>query len=336
MLADHRWTEPLKLREHADYYWRVKQAGQWQVAVCEQVRCKHLRVQSPEYKEHRHRNHEFLNTMLDLSGLKELNILPGSDPRMAVDGRPNIVVLGVGNSGTTIVTKMLHALGWQAADADETFGESVRLRDINESGDFSGAAEYLAGLPQPWAIKDPRLVRTLGRWQPFLLPYKPVLVWVIRDRESVLESKRKRGVPRESASGQYDSQIRQAGRLYAAWTGPKCWIEYERLADAVGLWRDGNGKLSRDRAREIAVRLGTELTEAELDRLYDVACEFAGDEWKYVGQDAGGLWMVASGLPAGVRLVCEGVRADVVERVRVVRGEFVGNGFAKRPPVGRT
>ena len=36
-------------------------------------------------------------------------------------------------------------------------------------------------------------------------------------------------------------------------------------------------------------------------------------------QDAGGLWMVASGLPAGVRLVCEGVRADVVERVRVAR-----------------
>jgi hypothetical protein len=82
---------------------------------------------------------------------------------MAADGRPNIVVLGVGNSGTTIVTKMLHALGWQAADADETFGESVRLREINESGDFSGAAEYLAGLPQSWAIKDPRFVRTLGR-----------------------------------------------------------------------------------------------------------------------------------------------------------------------------
>ncbi len=194
MLAAHRWTEPLKLREHADFYWRVKQAGQRQVAICEQVRCKHLRVQSPEYKEHRHRNHEFLNTMLDLSGLKELNILPGGDPRMAVNGRPNIVVLGVSNSGTTIVTKMLHALGWQAADADETFAESVRPRGINESRDFSGAAEYVAGLPQPCAIKDPRLVRTLGRWQPFLVPYKPLLLWVIRDRESVLESKRKRGV----------------------------------------------------------------------------------------------------------------------------------------------
>ena len=267
MLADHRWTEPLKLREHADYYWRVKQAGQWQVAVCEQVRCKHLRVQSPEYEEHRHRNHEFLNTMLDLSGLKELNILPGGDPRMAVDGRPNIVVLGVGNSGTTIVTKMLHALGWQAADADETFAESVRLRDINESGDFSGAAEYLAGLPQPWTIKDPRFVRTLGRWQSFLTPYNPLLLWVIRDRESVLESKRKRGVTRESASGQYDSQIRQAGRLYAAWPGPKLWFEYERLEDAVELWRDGNGRLSRNRARENALRFGTERTEEELNRL---------------------------------------------------------------------
>ena len=73
--------KPLKLREHADYYWGVKQVGQWQLAVCEQVPCKHLRVQTPEY---RHRNHEFLNTMRDLSGLNELHILPrpiGSAPQ---------------------------------------------------------------------------------------------------------------------------------------------------------------------------------------------------------------------------------------------------------------
>jgi hypothetical protein len=315
MLADYHWTEPLKLREHADYYWRVKQAGRWKVAVCEQVRCKHLRIQSPEYQEHRHRNHEFLSTMLALAGLKELKILPGNDSRMGVDSRPNIVVLGVGNSGTTIVTKMLHARGGQVADADETFGESVGLRNINESGDFNRAAEYLAGLPQPWAIKDPRLVRTLGRWQPFVAPYKPLLLWVIRHRESVLESKRKRGVPREKAAQHFDSQIRQANRLYAAWTGLKCWPEYERLADAVGLWREGNGKLSRDRAREVAVRFGTEWSEAELDRLYDAACRFSGEKWRYVGQDAGGLWMVTSGLPVGVRLVCCGVRSDVVQRV---------------------
>ena len=134
------------------------------------------------------------------------------------------------------------------------------------------------------------------------------------------ESKRKRGMPRESAAGQFDSQIRQAGRLYANWAGPKVWIEYERLANAVGLWRGGDGRLSRDRAREIAVRLGTELTQAELDRLYDAACEFKGQEWKYSGTDAGGLWMVASGLPADVRLAFDGIRADVVERVKVARG----------------
>jgi hypothetical protein len=29
--------------------------------------------------------------------------------------------------------------------------------------------------------------------------------------------------------------------------------------------------------------------------------------------------MVASGLPDGVRLLCKGVRADMVERVRVAR-----------------
>jgi hypothetical protein len=65
--------------------------------------------------------------------------------------------------------------------------------------------------------------------------------------------------------------------------------------------------------------LGTELSEAELDRLYDDASALVGEEWKYEDKDAGGLWMVASGLPAGVRLVCDGIREDVVDRVRVAR-----------------
>ena len=57
----------------------------WAVAVCEQVRCKHLRVQSPEYKQHRHRNREFLNLALESLGVRELNVLPSGDPRMGVD-----------------------------------------------------------------------------------------------------------------------------------------------------------------------------------------------------------------------------------------------------------
>ena len=71
------------------------------------------------------------------------------------------------------------------------------------------------------------------------------------------------------------------------------------------------------------MRLGTELTELELDRLYDDARGFAGEEWKYVGQDAGGLWMVASGLPVGVRLLCSEVRVEVVDRVRVARDKIL-------------
>jgi hypothetical protein len=67
------------------------------------------------------------------------------------------------------------------------------------------------------------------------------------------------------------------------------------------------------------VRLGTEMTESELNDLYDTACGFDGDVWEYQGRDAGGLWMVASGLPDGGQLVCDGVRADVVERVWVAR-----------------
>ena len=56
--------------------------------------------------------------------VRELNILPSGDPRMSVDGRPNIVVLGVGNSGTTIVTNPPYGrrLG-DRPEVEELYGE---------------------------------------------------------------------------------------------------------------------------------------------------------------------------------------------------------------------
>jgi len=76
--------------------------------------------------------------------------------------RPHIVVLGIGHSNTSITSKQLFALGWNAGDADAEFVDSVSLRDINlqiaKTGEFSlrEAREALAALPQPWAVKDPR------------------------------------------------------------------------------------------------------------------------------------------------------------------------------------
>ncbi len=113
--------------------------------------------------------------------------------------RPNIVVLGVGHSNTSITTRQLFALGWNAGDADAEFAESVSVRDINlqiaKTGEFSlrEAREALAALPKPWAVKDPRFCKTLQLWLPALAPYEPLLLWVRKDLDVVRDSYRRRG-----------------------------------------------------------------------------------------------------------------------------------------------
>src|SRR6185437_9108184 len=85
----------------------------------------------------------------------------------AQHGRPNVLVYGVGHSGTTILTRMLFALGWNSADADEQYAESVSIRDLNrrllsdrgKEIDRSGLTAALSALPDPWALKDPRFHR---------------------------------------------------------------------------------------------------------------------------------------------------------------------------------
>ena len=39
--------------------------------------------------------------------------------------RPNLVVVGVGHSGTTILTKMISELGWGSVGADERYFDNT-------------------------------------------------------------------------------------------------------------------------------------------------------------------------------------------------------------------
>ena len=47
--------------------------------------------------------------------------------------KPNIIVYGIGHSGTSIVSKMLHELGWNVGiDVDEYHFEDIPTRELNE------------------------------------------------------------------------------------------------------------------------------------------------------------------------------------------------------------
>jgi hypothetical protein len=110
-------------------------------------------------------------------------------PNIKAD-RPNIVVLGLGHANTSITAKQLFALGWQAGDADDEWGESVSVRDINdEITSASEMVKVLAKIPTPWAIKDPRFSRgKLHQWIKAFSQYEPLLLWIVKDLDEVLQS----------------------------------------------------------------------------------------------------------------------------------------------------
>ena len=86
----------------------------------------------------------------------------------------NVVILTIGRSGSTIVARMLQALGWRLPGADQTYAEHVEFRKINDlilRGQIPKPQvmrALVADLSEPWVLKDPRLSRAFDAWRPHL------------------------------------------------------------------------------------------------------------------------------------------------------------------------
>jgi len=135
---------------------------------------------------------------------------------------------------------MLHALGWEAGDADAEYTESVAVRALNEQAlhgrfDPEAARHALASLPQPWALKDPRFAHTIDRWLPLLQDYEPTLIWLVRDAEAVAASYRRRG-ERVRFGLSVEEAVKLERGVFGRWPWGKLRIEYERIREAVKLF----------------------------------------------------------------------------------------------------
>lgn len=158
-------------------------------------------------------------------------------------GKPNIVVLGVGHSGTTIATRMLNAAGWDLPGADERFSECVWMRNFNmqlmHQGHFDArrAMQRLSAMPQPWAVKDPRFVFTLHFWKPLFAEMEnpPTLVRISRNPDDLKRSYLRRGF-RGNIHDAIDQRLRLCERQYEAWPWSRVMIQYEQLGMAASLF----------------------------------------------------------------------------------------------------
>ena len=155
--------------------------------------------------------------------------------------KPNVIVMGVGHSGTTILTRMLIALGWQANDADEEFAESVSVRKLNEfawrHGSLPGpAGEQISTMRTPWVLKDPRFCETLSLWTPLLFEKKPTLIWITRDPNELEMSYKRRGESSIIRGKTREQNLRNAAKQYSEWPFAKIHVSLEKIKRAVSLF----------------------------------------------------------------------------------------------------
>jgi hypothetical protein len=235
------------------------------VAYTPDVVFEHVPERPKSYLRFRNRKAEFVSLLLSKWGLRSppdhpMCVEPGVAARsvrpMPVhrpDERPNLLVFGVGHSGTTVVTRMLIRLGWNAGPADEEYAEHVSIRELNEIAwrtgrlDRERARELVRQLPAPWVIKDPRFVNTIEQWLHVFEEFRPCLLWLVRDLDEVRRSYRRRGEGPRVRGKTVEETFRMAEQAYRRWPWTKLRVDYEQVRAAVSVF-DVNGRSRHARA----------------------------------------------------------------------------------------
>ena len=242
VLAGHLWDERFELLEHAIWFWSLRQRGQWKVACTPESVVDHLLSRpTKQYAEARGRTQQFAAMWPAHYGFTRiqhkaaLKIAPAK-MRAAL---PNLVVLTVGHTNSSVLMRQLQQVGWLLGeDVDAEYGESRAVRVLNDqaiAGSViapAAAHRIVDALPTPWALKDPRFCKTLDQWMPAFADHKPVLLWLTKDPSQVEASWARR---RESLDKLRD-RLRLAEDHYARWPWQKLILDAEQLAQASQLF----------------------------------------------------------------------------------------------------
>lgn len=243
MLETDKFDNSLKVGEHVPYYWEVKERGNWRVAFTNTTSIKHdMSGRSEKYNEHRKRARKMQASWFHRNNLNQYQ----QPDNMYGTYRPdntNVIVLGVGHSGTTILTKLLLECGLSKNDCDREYCESVSVRDMNNRirNGFYTAEEQRAvieSLEEPWCVKDPRFVHTLDKWYHVFARNPPILLWVQRNFDDVVQSYAKRGELPEHRRKYYVTRFHWlAEQQYNKWPWPKFIVNYENLSNAIHIFK---------------------------------------------------------------------------------------------------
>ncbi len=238
------WDDAFKISgEHLDHFLSAHEKGIHVVYTPESL-IDHRPAGSQNYRQYRQRGEHYNRVLREKWGIvrnpghraaNEPGLPSRVDKLEALEFRkPNIIILGVGHSNTSITTRQIAALGWNLGDADQEYAESVGVRAVNQNGfDIDSAKIALEKLPQPWVVKDPRFARTLSHWIPAFAPYRPLLAWITKDLAVVKKSYRTRG----ETDARVDELFANCQKHFDAWPWPKAQVRAEDVAAAVAMFR---------------------------------------------------------------------------------------------------
>lgn len=229
----HLWDESLELSEHRDWFLRMAESG-YRAAYVPQVSILHHNTRpTNSYISDRKRSAKFFLAVESKHGIKL------REPEVTRDTvLPNIVVLGVGYSNTSITAFQIKEMGWNVGDIDEEFCEHRKVRQVNENFMKSGhwdtreAELALANLNSPWLIKDPRFRVTLRKWYPVFAQYKPLLLHLTKDSKLIADSWSRHGMN----ASQLPNAIAACDTYFEEWPWPKMKLDASDIAKAVCLY----------------------------------------------------------------------------------------------------
>lgn len=242
VFADYPWDEDLEIVEHREWFWRLKQGEQWKCAFVPSVKLDHHNERpTEEYRKMRGR----VATFRPIADRKAGAVLGKARGFLLEDltrpQRPNVIILGIGHANTSITTEQIEALGWNLGHVDRDYAEHIGVRDINmrylSSNEFmpKEAREVLERIPEPWAIKDPRFAKgALSKWLPLLVPYTPLLLWIVKDKDAMLKSYEDR---RENMTKpMLEKQLYICRQTYESWPWAKLKLTAEQIGEACRLF----------------------------------------------------------------------------------------------------
>ena len=148
----------------------------------------------------------------------------------------NIVILGVGHSGTRHLTRILMSFGLNAGVVDE-HAENPQIVALNAKAiktgalDKDSASALLASLVRPFVVKDPRFVKTLSMWKPLFKDC--MLILLEKNSDEILKSHVRRNEDVSLETIEYLQQL--ARKQYNNFRGDKISITHEQIMEILKL-----------------------------------------------------------------------------------------------------